>query len=277
MGIYEPCWQYQDTQTCNSSTYSGNCDAIAATSGCTQTNSLCTSFDPDGICDTYDNTYTCTGQINSPPSGVTTLPTTYTVTQTTDDQCGSFENNSSCVAAGQTCTDGPSTKIINGDPVFENCWNYQTNYTCLNSANTTDCGQYPQTCTSEGTTCLASNAQGQCMDTQYTYACGAGTAVTPSQLVCGGRIYCINGSCDSTSYTPNSDFAKGAAWMNVVMGMAGQLNPTTLTVFDGKANPVTPRSRRSRRAAATTDGASASGSLAARPRRSSWPATRPPT
>ena len=236
VSTYAPCWQYQDAQTCYSSTYSGNCDAIAATNGCGETGSTCAATDPDGVCHTYDNTYTCGAELGTVPSGVTTLPVSYTVTQTPYDQCTSLESNPSCTPSGQTCVDGPSTKVINGDSVYESCWQYQNNYTCVSNSTVNDCQtlQSQPQCKYQSQQCISTNNAGTCMQWQDSYDCStSGTA--PSQISCGGRVYCINGECDTASYAPNQDFAKAATWLNLAQGMGSNIDPNTLQIFGGSA------------------------------------------
>jgi len=92
-----------------------------------------------------------------------------------------FAQAGTCQLAGSVCVDGPSTKIINGDPVTLPCWQYTNTYNCVdpNSLNTcgpltttTGCGQTSSTCatTAFNGTCTMYNNDWACISTSTTAA-----------------------------------------------------------------------------------------------------------
>lgn len=137
------------------------------------------------------------------------------------------------------CIDGPSTKVISGHDVYRDCWNYQSQYNCVNQTNTTDtctdlvnrgCGQVSSTCVDylpDGVTCDMY---------ERTYQCQSAPGTTSTQTNCGGQVYCMDGNCMDTSYTPDQDFAKAAVAMEIAREAGTYLDPNTMKLFSGKGS-----------------------------------------
>jgi hypothetical protein len=137
------------------------------------------------------------------------------------------------------CIDGPSTRNISGHDVYRDCWNYQSQYNCVNQTNTTDtctalvsrgCGQIGSTCVDylpDGVTCDMY---------ERTYQCQSAPGTTSTQTNCGGQVYCMDGHCMDTSYAPDHDFAKAAVAMEIARESGTYLDPNTMKLFSGKGS-----------------------------------------
>ncbi|MFT3815742.1 MAG: type-F conjugative transfer system mating-pair stabilization protein TraN [Acidovorax sp.] len=156
-----------------------------------------------------------------------------------DDQCPALEGDGRCAVTGAArCVDGPATRVINGASVTRACWRYETSLSCQYGAPADECAPLASAgCTPTGTTCRQLNpATGSCEITENSYACPvpAGTAATASN--CPKDVFCIAGSCFSTTYTNDADFARSMSFLEAGREAGVYLDTDTLQVFKGEAN-----------------------------------------
>ena len=103
------------------------------------------------FCDDYYATeYVCSqslGDIALLPSPITgegwhekTVQTSVTVKRV--DGCAEMAADAMCTAAaaGEVCTEGPETRIIDGVPVTQACWAWKRDFTCNVMSAGNDCG-----------------------------------------------------------------------------------------------------------------------------------------
>lgn len=174
-----------------------------------------------GQCDSVSNI--CTFQFDSSGPyrrsilGVRfTLPHYHTVVTEIDDwvnACASFQARSDCVLNSRACTDGPATKIINGESVYRACWEYTSEYTCGGTAYTpeTHCSELlAKGCTMTHQDCDAD----RCI--QY-YECqdSPGTS-TPIENCSTQTFSMAAGYTFDTGYAPNNDFGQVASTMTAL-------------------------------------------------------------
>ncbi|PND82954.1 hypothetical protein C1X11_27595, partial [Escherichia coli] len=78
-----------------------------------------------------------------------------------------------CQLAAHTCTQGPATRIINGMPVYRDCWEYKDDYSCLMPSKSNDCQPLKDRgCTPVDSTCLTQDPNGfGCTMKQISYSC----------------------------------------------------------------------------------------------------------
>src|SRR5258705_13796798 len=77
-----------------------------------------------------------------------------------------------CALVSEVCVDGPSTKIISGQPITRACWQYQNRFNCVSPVNSSDCQPLiDRGCFQVDSTCVSTLANGQCSTFQQTYSC----------------------------------------------------------------------------------------------------------
>lgn len=237
------CWTYNKSYQCIH-TYNpaiDGCYAIENTAGCWQSGqNTCVAVDFDGNCMQTQRIYTCSAanQVNPDPGQITQLPPVYTVTQSLDtSQCTQYDQSQLCSPVSSTCTEGPETRIINGDPVYEDCWQYTNSYSCIDPAKQDDCTDYENnpTCKETGTSCLKSTDPIGCVMTQVTYSCQTNPGQTTTTEDCSASTTCDNnGNCWNTGSPSDPDFGKAVAGLETGRE-AGVYGGDPLDLFKGEA------------------------------------------
>ena len=199
LAVFKSCWKTQVTYTCSLINAVNYCTPLIA-AGCTkQGASVCAETGADGQCNRFDDTYTCLNNNTVNGSNITTVGTSYTVTNDTIDAsaCTPQVGSNACAQPpAEVCTQGPETRIINGLPVFKDCWQWQRTYTCSTSDAADFCAPLRVIgCTEQGSVCDATGPDGQCNSYTRTFACLNNGSVT------GQSIVNLN-----TSYTIKNDF-----------------------------------------------------------------------
>ena len=159
--------------------------------------------------------------------------------------CTALENNAQCVAqSAEVCTDSdPQTRIINGVPVTQPCWAWQTNYTCNEITQGNDCGELDDKpeCSYVRDECIDDEddpdyTPGACKVSQKVYRCPVPTTATddPKQYVCGNDVYCINGDCETIEREASTEFKDALVALHE-LGQAGEeFDEENFTVFSGE-------------------------------------------
>ncbi|EJU13882.1 conjugal transfer mating pair stabilization protein TraN [Sphingomonas sp. LH128] len=158
--------------------------------------------------------------------------------------CTALENNTQCVAqSAEVCTDSdPQTRIINGVPVTQPCWAWQTNYTCNEITQGNDCGELDDKpeCSYVRDECIDDEddpdyTPGACKVSQKVYRCPVPTTPgnDPKQYVCGNDVYCINGDCETIEREASTEFKDALVALHA-LGQAGEeFDEENFTVFSG--------------------------------------------
>ena len=158
--------------------------------------------------------------------------------------CTALENNAQCVAQNaEVCTDSdPQTRIINGVPVTQPCWAWQTNYTCNEITQGNDCGELDDKpeCSYVRDECIDDEdapdyTPGACKVSQKVYRCPVPTTPgnDPKQYVCGNDVYCINGDCETIERDASTEFKDALVALHA-LGQAGEeFYEENFTVFSG--------------------------------------------
>jgi conjugal transfer mating pair stabilization protein TraN len=237
------CWQYQDTYSCLKPDAVDYCTAIESLPGCSQIDSTCIVNDTTfgAGCMQWTNTWQCGTGLATPVNTVV-LDTSYTITTDILDSaaCASYASNPSCRIAAHTCTDPAATRIINGLPVYKDCWAWQDSYSCVGSLKSDCAALQARGCTLSTSSCLKNAVNGACSLTEDVYQCPDSAGSTSSVLDCGGQQYCMGGNCFNTgSPVPNSDFAQTAAMMEAMREAGNYMDPATLRIFGGTGGSCT--------------------------------------
>lgn len=185
--VNRPCWKYQDTYECTDPNAVNYCAALQTWPGCVMLATTCTATDWSGRCLNEDKTYRCATNYSGPTQGVITLPATHTISSTQDvSQCVTPEGNPACFRSGaDVCVQGPETRVINGVPVYKDCWQWQRNYACVNESVINYCAPLEALgCTATGTpTCIENGPDGLCNIQQKTFNCSNNASVAGSNIV----------------------------------------------------------------------------------------------
>lgn len=144
---------------------------------------------------------------------------------------------SQCIRTQSNCVDGPSTKVIDGVPVYKACWEYSNTFSCADVAPTSTCND-PKfgTCLQSGShTCLSPLPSGACNSAIIPLECEGAPATYSKAVNCGPSSYCAGGSCYDSSSAPNTEFAKSFTYLNAAAEAAKDFDVETQMVFTGKA------------------------------------------
>ena len=198
-----------------------------------------------GCFDFWLNTVTCASQQNDPQLYYE-QPATFTQTIPTftkdTSACAAIDSDPSCQQQSEVCTDSvPQTRAVGGNTVTAACWGWQRTSTC-NSVVTgnSDCGalQSNTNCRFDHTECLDANpVPGQCQDANQVYVCAVPdqTSNTPN-YICTNNITCVNGICNQVAAQPSQDFTKAVAALGTLSAVKSELDPNTITLFEGSAS-----------------------------------------
>ena len=229
------CWDYKSTYNCIDPNALDNCSNLkASTPQCYSSNAQCTVNGFDGSCLSYNMSYQCKNSPLADTTNVTQQATTYNVSSdTTADGCAQYEaaaTAGTCVLQSSNCTDGPSTKNINGLDVTRSCWNLASAYACV-GPQTDDCATLKsnQNCKETSNYCMDQTASGTCSTTEHVYTCGS-PASNSTQMNCATQQFCIDGMCFGSGASPDKDFG------NVVAAMETTREAANYNLFNGEAN-----------------------------------------
>ncbi|WP_053077649.1 conjugal transfer protein TraN [Burkholderia cepacia] len=107
-----------------------------------------------------------------------------------------------CQRTGSTCVEPAGTRVINGIPLYQDCWNYQDTYECQAASAVNDCTPLQQQgCGLVGQQCVSYNdaSPGTCDTMQYTYQCLDTAAHTTTVTQCTNTMCAPGAGCFSTS------------------------------------------------------------------------------
>jgi len=117
--------------------------------------------------------------------------------------------NAFCVKDSEVCVEGSEERLINGLPVYQDCWRFASQYTCDSNVAIPDshCQELiDQGCSPVGQTCDADS----CVQ---TYECTTGVTTTQEGDGCDDQSVAVDGIDFDTSYQANTDFGVAASNM----------------------------------------------------------------
>ena len=200
------------------------------------------------FCDDYYATeYVCSQNLRDIallPSPITgegwhekTVQTSVTVNRV--DGCAEMAADAMCTAAaaGEVCTEGPETRIIDGVPVTQACWAWKRDFTCNVMSAGNDCGDLDanRQCTFLREDCLDDPQQGACKVKEKVYRCTTPDTPTSNapQYICGDDVYCINGDCEPITREASTEFKDALVALHAIDDASKGFDPNNLTVFSG--------------------------------------------
>lgn len=143
-----------------------------------------------------------------------------------------------CTRTSSACTDGPSTKTIDGVDVTRECWQYRNSFDCTSLLASTTCNNAALgKCTQAGpATCLVADNAGHCLSATTDFKCQTQAATYAPALNCGPAAFCPGGSCYDTSAPPDADFAQTVTMLEAGREAGHYVDPSNLKVFIGYDN-----------------------------------------
>jgi conjugal transfer mating pair stabilization protein TraN len=153
--------------------------------------------------------------------------------------CPALAADTTCVPqATEVCTEGPETRIIEGVPVTQSCWAWSRSFTCQRLTPASDCTDLDanKQCKFLRDECLDDPQSGACKVSQRVYSCPLpdDKAPTDKQYVCGGDVYCLNGSCETIEREASTEFKDALVALHSIGDAGKQFDPDNLTVFSGE-------------------------------------------
>jgi len=237
------CWQYTNTYTCIKPNAVNYCAALKQTAACSQTSSVCAKNDTlfNTGCMEWTNTWRCSNPSLPAPTNTVQLTSSYTITTDTinNTACQTHTDNPNCTLASHTCVDPAETRIINGLPVYKDCWSWQDNYACIGQMQNDCAALQARGCTLGTSTCITTGFNGQCSLTEKAYQCQSSAGTTSSVMDCGTQQYCVGGNCFDAGHTPDPDFAQTAAMMEAMRQAGNYMDTASLRIFGGQGSSCT--------------------------------------
>jgi len=186
--VTNECWEYQDTYECYGEDTVDSCVVNNTDlSGCYMQDTVCHET-VNGECLKWTANYVCDEQWN-----------TSCENEVADLFCNGDPDcdltSYDCRQTGETCVAGPETRIIDGVPVFRECWDYEVNWECYTGEQSAVCSSDMGGCEVTGESCVATDpVDGRCTEWVERLVCPQDAVVS-----CNSSDE-VTGEC-STPYT----------------------------------------------------------------------------
>jgi len=156
--VTRDCWEYEDQYECYTGEVTDSCaDNNVDLSGCYLQDTVCHK-ERNGSCVEWTANYICDEKL------VTTCEDT-----AVDTICHGDPNcdlsHFDCRITGQTCTEGPETRVIDGVSIYRDCWDTEVNWECYTGEQSKICSGNLSSCEVTGQTCMANDpVDGRCTE-----------------------------------------------------------------------------------------------------------------
>lgn len=231
------------------------CGSIASNASCTATSATAAGLAERSLCKTWDfvgdpfgggyltclepaapeEVYVCTANV----AGIMAESSIskWFVETWTDNACAI--DLGSCTFASEQCTAAGETRVIGGVAVTRPCWEVTKTYQCqtiVGGGN--DCGTLEATagCSLAREICLDEppRSDGTCDVLERVYTCPIpGTVQEPTQYICGGDVYCVNGECEAVEREASDEFKDAVVALNALGQANAEFDEAALTLFRG--------------------------------------------
>lgn len=227
--VHKSCWAWERQYTCSADTYSNYCEPLETL--CSEVSTTCESRLGDGTCVIESKTYDC-DELQPEKDGIIFIESEYSITgEKWDSTCNDV--NPECAEQSNVCVEGAETRMIDGMPVYRDCWRYEKTFACLSGDMTLMCGDIDQTaCTQSGKTCVSTDSSGKCVSYSIEYTCTHKYDDTTT-LNCGSQMFCLGEDCYDTGYQPNNEFGLAAAYLGAALATGDEISETSIDVFTG--------------------------------------------
>lgn len=138
----------------------------------------------------------------------------------------------------ERCTDGPSTRRINGRDVTRSCWAYESTVTCTGATLADDCGILSRGgCQPATSTCRQAHpTTGACEFYEDGYQCPVPAETVTRASACPRNVFCLGRNCFDTRSPPDADFGRSMSMLEAARETGVYLDTDRLHVFSGEQN-----------------------------------------
>lgn len=151
------------------------------------------------------------------------------------DACEALVDKGQCTYAEKRCVGGPGTRLIEGYPVFKQCWQEQRTYRCERPVQNTCTPLRLKGCSQVNSRCLEKQGD-DCILYEQTFECVTQQAPTKRLSIKRGTLpFCLDGSCSTFGYAPNQDMAEALSKLAIFKDMQGQIEAKANSIFKGEA------------------------------------------
>lgn len=167
---------------------------------------VCEAEDPAGNCIRRRFVYRCGSELGSePPEAADYVDRIESGVERPADTCAGHVSNEECRETSSVCIEGPEVRIIDGKPVYRDCWMRERVFTCPTSAED-DCAKIEADarCRLVETRCPEGGRE--CARPVKVYECRTPEETISAGEVCEGEA-CIAGVCAPVDDAPDRDFA----------------------------------------------------------------------
>jgi type-F conjugative transfer system mating-pair stabilization protein TraN len=139
-----------------------------------------------------------------------------------------------CTYAEKKCVGGPGTRLIDGYPVFKQCWREERTYHCEKPTQNTCTPLRLKGCSQVSSKCLEKQGDA-CVLYEQTFECVTRDPSIKKIRLKGVTPYCLDGSCSTFGYAPNQDMAEALSKLAIFKDMQGQIEAKANSIFKGEA------------------------------------------
>jgi type-F conjugative transfer system mating-pair stabilization protein TraN len=126
-----------------------------------------------------------------------------------------------CSYTSRTCTQGKGTRLIEGVPITQDCWQEAFTYRCEYPSKD-DCGPLRARRCVQVDSCCKQMIGKTCVVYNQTYQC-KGKASKTYTITGGSTPFCLDGNCRDQSYESNDEMMSSLAQLTLLKEMQGQI------------------------------------------------------
>ena len=238
------CGTENRTYTCAGDLDTDACSSLDAR-GCTPDTETCTNKIGD-VCLIATKDYICKSALPTPlaSSIMETGREEVIDSITATSNCPTFTTytlraSSLCQEVSRLCTESGATKIVDGNPVYKDCWHYEVTYQCEGQSETVngcEVWETNNTCELVSEECLATN-DSECTYATRTYKCKETLDKVVTQEKCTESV-CAYGFCETRESPDNTGLYDSVLKMEIARQAAvyGDYDDTSNLFFKGELN-----------------------------------------
>lgn len=202
------CLEFTLAYSCERSARStcSELEELAGTGDCRLEKEECTGYE-DGACSRTKFIYSCGTRVdpNNPPGEAELVDKTEIIEAEPVDTCTGRVDPQDCRESSRTCTSGPGIRLVDGVPVYKDCWQTSISYVCR-SSSMDDCAQFASDpdCRLAGSECPDEGES--CERPTKIYECTRRGEDVNMGRYCDDEV-CIAGVCTPVSGDPDDSFA----------------------------------------------------------------------
>lgn len=153
------------------------------------------------------------------------------------NNCGDLESitdQGNCEYTAKHCVEGPSTKIIEGVPVYADCWVEEAIYQCRTKEEDNCKSLLKKGCYQIDSQCQKKDEDNRCIRWQQTYECRSGDQRLGGGSLTGEKPFCLDGDCANQKWDPNGDMIEALSKLAIFKEMQKDMDANAKIVFKGK-------------------------------------------